>query len=270
MSGVTSLMRPTITSPISRPQELIYYCGGQNRGDLVNTQRRLWLSAASLNPHYAVLHVSHIELPHAFTREYTYTNAEVIDAVADMLNTTAATFPAGEPPVRLYLENLWWPGLTLTQPEMALRLASRLTFENWAIVLDTGHLMNNNHTLTTQEEGIDFTLQTLSILPRQITERIEGLHFHYSLSGQYQQEKTEAGLPAGFSEMDALSQRGMAGANAYQIDQHNPFSSPRCGEIVDALTGLRFLTHEFLTATQDEYNSKLTTQQAALHNVGGS
>ncbi|MCG8351348.1 MAG: hypothetical protein MI924_26565 [Chloroflexales bacterium] len=74
---------------------------------MVELQHTIWQRAAALRPHYAVFHVSHVTMEHAFTGAFTYSSAEVIAASADLLNAVAATFPNGEPPVRLWLENLF-------------------------------------------------------------------------------------------------------------------------------------------------------------------
>jgi hypothetical protein len=94
--------------------------GGQCAADLVALLRQHWQHAALLHPDYMVFHVCHIELAHTFTRAYPSTDAEVCIAAADLLNATATTFPDGEPPVRVLLENLWWPGLTFTNPDTNL------------------------------------------------------------------------------------------------------------------------------------------------------
>ena len=244
--------------------DLLFYCGGQSAAAMITVQRRLWQNAAALNPAYAVLHVSHVEVAHAFTRKYTYSNLEVIDAVAALLNESAATFPNGEPPVRLYLENLWWPGLTFTESEQAERLTKRLNFKNWAFVLDTGHLMNTNVHLASEDEATDYVLETISRLTPDSKKRIEGLHLNYSLSGSYQQRQIAAGLPPGFQQLSCGEQWSLGHTNASQIDQHRPFTSPRCAEIIQAVQP-RFVTHEFLSATQAEYDQKLRTQQLALN-----
>jgi hypothetical protein len=125
-------------------QWLQFYCGGPNAAAMIATQRQVWLAAASLNPAYAVFHVSHVEPADVFTRRYGYNDLEVVEATAELLNAVAATFSQGEPPVRLFFENLGWPGLTFTANEPAERLAECLKFDNWAFLLDTGHLMTTN------------------------------------------------------------------------------------------------------------------------------
>lgn len=245
------------------PEYLPYYCGGATPAEIVAASRQAWQHAAQLRPNYAVFHVSHVEPEHSFTRCFPYSDADVISATADLLNAVAATFPGGEPPVRLFLENLWWPGLTFASSAAAEQLAGRLKFNNWAFVLDTGHLMNTNSALDDEDAAIDFVLETLARLSPAVGERIEGLHFNLSTSGAYQRAQIEQGLPAGFHSWDWDRQTEQSRLNAYQIDQHRPFTSPRCREIVAALRP-QFLTHEFLSASQAEFDRKLGTQQAAL------
>jgi hypothetical protein len=248
------------------PKDLKYYCGGQDGTAIVDTLRQLLLAAASLNPAYAVFHVSHVEPTDVFTRQFSYTDSEVVEAAADLLNAVAATFPNGEPPVRLFLENLWWPGLTFLSNEPALRLTERLAFNNWAFVLDTGHLMNTNPELASEDQGIDYVLRVIERLAPVVKQRIEGLHFHCSLSGLYQQEQIKAGLPPAFTGLSSTEQRTQARTVALHIDQHLPFTRPRCREIINAVQPC-FLTHEFLSNTQAEYDQKLSVQQATLTGI---
>jgi hypothetical protein len=245
------------------PQALLFYCGGPDREAMIATLRQSLSAVADLNPVYAVFHVSHVEPADSFTRQYAYTDLDVVEAAAALLNEMAATFPGGEPPVRLFLENLWWPGLTFTTNQPAERLAERLAFDNWAFVLDTGHLMNTNPELVTEEQSIDYVLQVIERLSPAIRQRIEGLHFHCSLAGPYHQKSLKAGLPAGFHQLSLAEQLAQARNNAFRIDEHRPFTRPRCRDIIEAVQP-RFLTHEFLSSSQAEYDQKLTIQQAAL------
>ncbi|MCB0174136.1 MAG: TIM barrel protein [Anaerolineae bacterium] len=252
--------------PGIEPEALKYYCGGPDRGEIVNTLRQLLVAAASLNPAYAVFHVSHVEPADAFTRRYAYTDLDIVEATVELLNAVAATFPNGEPPVRLFLENLWWPGLTFLSNAPALRLIDGLEFDNWAFVLDTGHLMNTNPEVMTEEQGIDYVLDVIERLAPAVRKRIEGLHFHCSLSGRYQQQCIKAGLPDNFHRLSLDEQLYQSRTNAMHIDQHRPFTRPRCRDIVDAVQPC-FLTHEFLSSTQAEYDQKLAVQQAALAGI---
>ncbi len=236
--------------------------GGRTADELIAGQQQVWQHAARLDPAYMVFHVSHIEPAHTFTRAFSYTSAEVCQATAELLNAVVATFPHGEPPARLALENLWWPGLTFID-NTAEQLAEQLHFDNWAFVLDTGHLLNTCPTLTDEAQAIGYVLATIERLPTDIRARIECVHLNLSLSGHYQQAALLEGLPAGFAAMDTPAQYHCARLHAAQIDQHVAFSSPRCGDILAALKP-RFVTHEFLSRDQAEFDAKLTMQRAAL------
>lgn len=249
--------------PGLNPQWLQFYCGGANKAEMSTTLRQLLLNAASLTPAYAVFHVSHVEPIDAFTRQYAYTDLDIVEATAELLNCVAATFPDGEPPVRLFLENLWWPGLTFTTNQPAERLAEQLAFDNWAFVLDTGHLMNTNPTIVTEDQGIDYVLGVIDKLTPAIRQCIEGLHFNCSISGAYQQKQLKMRLPPNFVNLPFEEQLNQARTNALQIDQHRPYTQPRCREIIEAIQP-QFLTHEFLSNTQAEYNHKLAIQRTAL------
>ncbi|NJP05477.1 MAG: sugar phosphate isomerase [Chloroflexaceae bacterium] len=241
-----------------------YLSGGRNAEELVLNLRQSWLHAAHLQPAYMVFHVCHVELAHAFTRAYTYTSADVCRAAADLLNATAATFPNGEPPVRVFLENLWWPGLTFTDAEATDALVERLTWNNWAFVLDTGHLMNTHSALFDESEAVAYVLAQIEQLPSAIRQRIEGVHLHTSLSGAYQQQAQQQGLPDQFAQRSRAQQYGLVHEHVTHIDQHQPFTTTGCADIVAALCP-HFITHEFIGTDTEHCNASIRTQRAVLH-----
>ncbi len=238
--------------------------GARNADDMIVLQHAIWARAAALRPRYAVFHVSHVTMEESFTRDYAFSAEEVIDATIALLNATAATFPGGEPPVRLWLENLWWPGLTFTDPELADRLVAELRFTNWAFVLDTAHLINTEPDIQTEDAAVDFVLERLAQLTPRTRARIEGMHLNLSLSGAYQRARRAAGLPAGFAELSFGEQFTVARDHVAQIDEHRPFTTPRCREIVDALRPT-VVTHEILMRSRVELERNLTIQHRALN-----
>jgi sugar phosphate isomerase/epimerase len=246
------------------PEDRCYLAGdARDAADMVAKQHAIWSRAAALNPRYAVFHVSHVTMEHAFTREYDYTTDEVIDATVELLNATAATFPGGEPPVRLWLENLWWPGLHFNDPAPATMLAERLHFDNWAFVLDTGHAINTAHRIVDEDAAIDLVLEQLAGLDPALRRRIEGIHLNLSLSGAYQRETIAAGLPEGFSALSFSDQYVIARGHVGRIDQHRPFCSPRCREIVAAVDP-QVVIHEFVISDLPDLRNRLATQIGAL------
>ncbi len=244
-------------------EDLKYRCGGSNKIDMIASQKQLWEYAALLNPQHAVLHAAHVELEHAFTRDFTYKSAEVLASFADMLNKTAQEFSDGEPPVTLAIENLWWPGLDFLFPAEVDDFAARLEFSNWNFLLDTGHLMNTNIALRCEDEAIDFVLDRVSRLSKDVQEKIKSLHLNCSLSGEYQLKQVQEGLPFNWSELNFSDKYSSARNHVLQIDQHLPFQSSRVKEILAELNP-EIVIHEFITKSMDEFSEKLATQMNAL------
>ena len=235
------------------------YGGGYNRAEMIQNLCHLWRKAAKSEAQYMVWHVSHCEPVHAFNRTYTYSDEEVVDALAEIFNATAELFPNHEPPLTLALENVWWPGLTFARNEIAVRLAEKLAFDNWCFVLDAAHLMNTNHALRNEDEAIDFVLETIAKLDPAVVKRIEIVHLNLSLSGPFQQETIQKGAPANFSTLSYPDQFGLTQVLVNNIDLHQPFNSPRCREIVTA-TGPSTLVHEFTSRSLANLDQKLKTQ----------
>lgn len=242
----------------------IEWCGGgHTSAELVSTLTTFWQHAAALAPDYMVWHVSHCEPAHAFTHAFTYSDEDVVDAVAAVLNTTTRRFSNNEPPAKVALENTWWPGLTFTSPAPALRLAERLAFDNWCFVLDTAHLMNTNHALRDEDEAVDFVLAALHAQDAETIARIEVMHLNLSLSGAYQKAVLARGLPATFSQLPYSEIFNMTQPMIFEIDQHRPISSSRWHELIDYVNP-RSITHEFTRRSLDDLNNKLQIQQQSL------
>lgn len=244
-------------------ENLKFCCGGSNKKDMIATQKQIWEYASLFNPAHAVLHAAHVELEHAFTRDFTYKNVEVLASFADMLNMTAHEFSNGEPPVTLAIENLWWPGLDFLFPAEVDDFAGRLNFSNWNFLLDTGHLMNTNIALRCEDEAIDFVLDRVSRLSKDVQDRIKSLHLNCSLSGDYQIKQVQKGLPENWSNLNFSDKYSSARNHVLKIDQHLPFQTSRVKEIVSQIQP-NIVIHEFITKNMDEFSEKLKVQMDNL------
>ena len=242
-----------------------YVCKGTNQKEIIHHQVQAITQAAKLQAQYAVFHVSSVSLSEAFTQDFCSSNEDVLAASATLLNAIASGFPGGEPPVRLFLENLWWPGLTFLNNAQVEDFMAQLEFDNWAFVLDTAHLFNTQHHLRSEEEAIDCLLELHNHLSPEVREKIEGLHLNISLSGVYQQDMLAKGLPDGWDEMTFSRQFQLAKLHVGQIDVHHAFSSPRVREIVAAVSP-NYLTHELVSIHPEEFDAFLQTQRTALGN----
>ncbi|MCT4644760.1 MAG: sugar phosphate isomerase/epimerase [Carboxylicivirga sp.] len=224
---------------------LNYMCGGETSVEMTDNLAKLWINAKSYNADYAVMHACHVELEHAFDRRYTYSNMDVLKSVAALLNSTAKKFPAGEPPITLGLENLWWPGLTFLNHKETLAFMEMLEFDNWHFVLDTGHLFNATLKIESEARAIDFFDNWIHKLPQEIYNRIKTIHLSYSGSMRYQKETMLAGVPENFNKMRFSEKYTQARNNASNIDKHHPFSSNKIYDCLDQLNA-DTLVHEFL------------------------
>lgn len=238
-------------------------CGGRNAQEMVATQKNLWLHAAHFQAAHAVVHAAHVELEHAFTRDFTYKSSEVLNSFAELLNRTAQEFGSGKPPVTVAIENLWWPGLDFLFPAEVDDFASRIEFSNWNFILDTGHLMNTNIALRCEDEAIDFVLERIARLSKDARDKIRSLHLNLSLSGEYQSKQVMKGLPSDWHKMNSSEQYSCARNHVLQIDQHLPFQTARVKEIINELAP-ELVVHEFITKSLEEYSRKLNQQLKGL------
>ncbi len=239
-----------------------WMCGGNNKKEMVRSLANLWTRAAATGASYAVIHACHVELTHAFTREYSYSNAEVLSAFAELLNETARQFPGGEPPLTIAIENLWWPGLQFRNSEESLSFMNQLQFNNWSFVLDTGHLLNTEHSHTNELSAIEFLIDQTSIWPEEIIQRIKVIHLCYSSSGLYQQNSVKKGLPVNYSDMNFDERYKTAREHVMKIDEHLPFSCDKINKLIEFISP-EFTVHEFI-GTIDTKSKYLNIQKAIL------
>lgn len=226
-----------------RPYDLdddmsLFYMYGRSREDVVANLSRAIDAATQLSPAYGVLHAVNGDIPELIMRTFTRSDCEVLTEFAEMVNTVVSGFPGGEPPFRILFENLWWPGLRLTDESGYRFLSRRLEFEDWGICLDTGHLMNCLP-VRSEGEGIEQLLDIFNGYSRDMVDSVVAVHFHWSASGEYRSTFEEMRLSGG--PVDEFI--SAAYPHIMRVDQHMPFSDPRCAELLEALEP-DFVTHE--------------------------
>jgi hypothetical protein len=241
-------------------EEMRFYTMARDREGLHDMLALSLRRAATVSPAYGVMHASSVSLDEMFV-PHRHTDREVLEAFLEWVNSVVSTFPGGEPPVRMLFENLWWPGLNLRNGLTAWFM-DRLEFDNWGLLLDTGHLMNSFDGCVDEEDAIDLTIDLLSSIP-DVVERMEAVHLHCSTSGEYRRERKEAGEPEGFASMSLKERIGEALRHFDKVDEHSPFSSPRAREILD-LVGPGHLTHEFPSYDLEDLSRRLRRQTATL------
>jgi hypothetical protein len=217
----------------------LYYMYGRSPEDVVSNISKAIAMASELSPAYGVLHLCDGSVSHLQRREQPFTDDHVIREFSEVVNRAVASMPGGEPPFRILFENLWWPGLRMVDGKGFRLLESRIEFSNWGLCIDTGHLMNCLPGIRTEQDGIDALADVFSGYSQDIIDKVETVHFHYSASWDYRQsfeEKSPGDVPIKEYVIGMYSHIG-------KIDQHMPFSDPRCKELLDILQP-EYVTHE--------------------------
>ena len=208
-----------------RPEDLM----AQFREDLALAQR--------LKAPYLVFHVSDVSLEEGYTYRWLHSDREVLDAAIDFANQL---LKGVEPTFDFLVENQWWPGFTFTEPEKTEYLLERIDYPRVGIMLDTGHLMSTNQRIRSQKQGIAYILEMIE-KHGSLAERIQGLHFHQSLSGAYCR-KNVGEVPPDFPE-EYFAAFAVSYGHIQQIDRHRPWTEPRCAAIIHRAAP-KYLTHE--------------------------
>lgn len=225
--------------------------GGLTRHSWLEIYRENIRQAVQAEAKYLVFHVSHARSEEVYHWQFHATDREVILATIEVINELTRHIPDT---MSILFENLWWPGLTLRSREMAELLLDGVKHPGKGIMLDTGHLMNTNQALKTEEEGVRFILSTLRDLG-DCRRYIKGMHLHQSLSGEYvresrRQKKTDTSFAALMSHV-------------MKVDQHRPFTSPEVQRLIDFVRP-EYLVHEFIPASADDWEAKLHCQKQAI------
>ena len=257
------------------------YYGGRTPDALVQAVKREYENALHYQAEYMVFHVSDAGAWEEMTGQYHHTDREVIDGACELLN---AALPERVAPDRgflqsgpgiapeqsgsgagplLLLENLWQPGLTMTDPEMTLRLLDGIRYPAKGIMLDTGHLMHTNLSLRTQKEALAYIHRMLEE-HADLCRYIRGVHLNQSLTGsvmrRYQKNPPEQGA-------DYEERMNQLFTYIFQVDLHRPFVCTGVGALIHRINP-DYVTFEFISRNLNEHRQMLRRQQNALKSPG--
>ncbi len=208
-----------------------YFGGASGKEEWLEVIRKNIGAALTAEPEYLVWHVSHAGLAEIFSYEFKYTDQDVVNATAEVIEEVKDCIPRH---VKLLFENLWWPGLRLTDPALAEKFFRRVDMPNAGIMLDTGHLMNTEINLSSEQEGVAYILRRLDALG-DLRSLIKGIHLNCSLSGKYR--AASAGrLPDNVDFKEIME-------HIVRIDQHRNFSACGLSELI-ACAAPEYIVHE--------------------------
>ena len=236
------------------------FYGGAGREALVELYRRELLWAQAAGARYAVFHVSQVTTREVFTYRCAYTDLQVAEAAAQLLNAATEGLELG---LEILLENLNWAGLNYRDPAVTARLLELVRYPRVGLMLDVGHLMCTNPALRTQEEGCRFVH---AVLTRHgaLCGRIRGVHLHASVSGDYVRKTLES--PPELTE-EFYARFAQSYRHVQRVDTHGPMTAPGIAELL-ARIAPEYLTHEVAGATRAVREAALQQQLAALGTEG--
>lgn len=207
-------------------------------------------AALKEEPEYLVWHVSEATNEECFTFRFKQDDEAVLKAAADVFNHVSSEIPAD---TIVLFENLWWPGLRLTDKNMVEYFFSLIDHKNVGIMLDTGHLMSTNPKIKTEQDGVEYILETIRALG-EAASLIRGIHLSCSLSGEYVESFDRE------YRVEEMPERLFHHIGS--IDQHRPFTDSAIQEVIE-LVQPEYLVHEFIYADKADFERKIMTQLKA-------
>ena len=208
------------------------------------------MAALVENPEYLVWHVAECTFEEVFTFKFEHSDMDVVTAAAAVFNRVADEVPED---VLVLFENLWWPGLRLTEPAVVRAFFEKIKHKNVGIMLDTGHLMNTNPELQTEEDGIEYILKTVKALGED-RKLIRGLHLNCSLSGDY--VKTfERVFDSESSNIERMK-------HVIKIDQHRPFTDKAVQKLLRFIKP-DYVVHELAYRDFSDFEKNIEVQLTA-------
>lgn len=253
--------KPALLAKYGSMEAVRQFYGGVGAETLLNLYRADLERAAALRARYVVFHVSDVSVDEGYTYQWLHGDREVIDASVEVLNTLLA---GRNWPFAVLVENQWWPGFTFTDPDMTARLVEGIRYPDKGILLDTGHLMNTNPALRTQEEG---ALYLIDMLERHgtLSQAVRGVHLHQSLSGAYVRKHT--GFLPQNQPKTPIERFCASYQHILQIDRHRPWTDPAILPVLVRIAP-EFLTHELQAGDRAARFQAVRTQRDLLERGG--
>ena len=230
--------------------------GGDQPSALLDALRKHLDFAQKLRAKYVVFHVSNVTLPECMSYRFKHTDAEICRAAAEFINRL---LDGRNDSFVFLVENLWWPGLTMTRPEVTRELMESIHTPRKGIMLDTGHMMHTNHSLRTQNEALEYIHRQLDA-HGSMCDWIRGIHLHQSLSGSYVREAVKRDVQWKDTYWE---RRWQSTEHVLKIDRHEPFDTPNVRALIERIAPA-YLTHEFITNDRGQHDAYLQTQNRAV------
>ena len=229
---------------------------GETPYALVDSLRAQLDFAQSVGALYTVYHVSNVTLEETATLKPRHDDEKVIDAALEIIN---AALEGGNYDFDFLVENLWWPGFQFTSPRLTRRLIDGIKYPRKGIMLDLGHLMHTDWSVTDKDSAIDYINRRLDE-HGELCRWIRGVHLQYGATGEYMRALAENPVKLSGTYFEKLCQVYEA---VLQMDPHKPFISHRISDLIDRIAP-RYLTYEFISQNRLQHAGYIRTQSASL------
>ncbi|MFZ7119942.1 MAG: sugar phosphate isomerase/epimerase family protein [Eubacteriaceae bacterium] len=239
-------------------ENIISYYGDLKKQVMINKYKKEFEVAQALNSNYMVFHVSHVDIEHLFTWDFTYSDKEIFDITIELVNEVFGNEDKG---VTLLFENLWWPGLNFNDMALTKNFFEQINYPNKGFMLDIGHLMITNKNINTMDEACDYIEEKLN--NNILLEYIKGIHLNKSLTGKYLRQNHNEKIDKINSCTNFWDAIGCAREHVVNIDTHVPFDHKRMKDIIK-LVNPEFVVYEFLPKNLDELKEMVCIQNDVL------
>jgi len=237
-------------------EDVINHYGGTNKKAIINHYIKEIKVAQDLNAEYVVFHVSHVKLKNCYDYNFTYSDKDVLDATVELVNDI---FKNLDTDIKILFENLWWPGLTMLDKSLVKEFIEKIKYKNKGFMLDTGHLLNTNLEINTEEEAIDYLIDTVNNLG-DLKKYIKGIHLSKSISSEYVKSQI---LKYQNEEVKINEINDNIIFHILKIDQHKPFTNKKIKSLIDIIKP-KYLVYEFITTSIDQLSEYINIQDKTL------
>lgn len=233
--------------------------------ELVETFRKEFFKAFSINPQYVVFHVSHVRPRDIFTFSFDYSDCEVLKATSELLNAvfTPDFLNSFKNLPYLLFENLPWPGFRLTGSKDELDFFHGINYPKKGVMLDFSHLICLEK-ISDFSQGADFISHHLEKIG-EMKNYIHGIHLNCSLSQNY--------LSQDFSQLLQKWEKGSLQERYFSeishiksIDTHAVFQSHKIAKIIKNLNP-DFLIYELNYTDFNELLNLVEFQNSFLNSL---
>ncbi|ONI45969.1 xylose isomerase [Candidatus Epulonipiscioides gigas] len=244
---------------LGNEKEVIKYYNSLDKTAIINSYKLQFERAKKLNPSYLVFHVCHVTPEQSFSYNFDYTNMEVIEYTADLVNKA---FKDDKNAPLLLFENLWWPGLTFLNQDEAKILLEKINYKHKGFVLDISHLTLTNKNISTEKQIYEYITMVINKLEKQHY-NIKVLHLNKTLPKYYFEQNWQYKLEKYLNSTDELRKMYILKEHIKKLDPHIPFDSIYAKKIVD-LVRPNFCVYETSPNNLNQFNFYVKTQNIAL------